>query len=70
MSANSHQQPVCVQPPALHSELSFFVLFCFLAEGEEDDDFGDEIISRTHLKDSWLWMDKKLPDCPTGQPDW
>lgn len=69
MSANSHQQPVCAQPPALHSVLSFFVLF-FLPKGEEDGDFVDEIVSRTRFQDSWLWMDNKLPDCPTGQPNW
>lgn len=70
MSANSQPLlPVCDQKGALHSVLSFFVLF-FLAKGEADVDFDDEIGSRTHFPDSWLWMDNKLPDCPTGQPHW
>lgn len=68
MSAISHQQPVRVLPPSLRPMLFYFVL----AKGEgEDDAYNiDEIVSRTAFQDSWLWTDRQLPGCPTGQPNW
>ncbi|XP_041789454.1 complement C3-like [Chelmon rostratus] len=39
--------------------------------GEEDDSYMgiDEIVSRTHFPESWLWSEIKLPACPPDTPN-
>lgn len=39
-----------------------------LGEMSDDEDYDDDITSRTEFPESWLWQAVTLPDCSPGTP--